>query len=830
MRRALVSALVLFVGACHTDTTSSAPLPPAKIRLLTDAMGITHVFATTDADAFYGGGYAMARDRLFQMEVYRRQAMGTSAEILGSGSIDADLGARTFDFKRLGTADEARARAEEPDDAALVDAWILGVNARIAEVRSGKAPRPYGLGRGELDFVPADWVAADAFSVGKLLAFGLSNTLDQDILGTAVLRLAPTFAKKVPFLQPAYDAFTMGRTPTAKTRASMRMSAPRREIPTSLAPAKWPFFRLGDSNNWAVDAKHSANGHPLMAGDPHQTLTSPSRLWPVHLSSAKGAGKFDVVGFSFPGTPGVQMGHNEHIGWAATTNFADAMDIWNVYFDESGKAVELGDGDHAIVSRQETIRYKGTSGALESMPFTIEEVPGYGVLLPDQVLPVPRELLADGDAVLFNWTGFAPTRELSCYLGIDRAGNVDDFEAAVDLMDVGAVNFVAIDEAHIDYHVHAMVPDRGDPSAHPMPWHMLEGSDRSGLWTGAMLGKDKLPHWKDPARGYLVTANNDPWGFTADGNVENDPFYYGAYFANGFRAQRIEDGLVSLLARGRVEPEDLEALQDDTHSLLRDVTMPLLTAAMAAIGKDSSLSAYEGRADLVSLAKALAAWDGSMDRTRGEPIAFTALAWFAVQRSLTPAITSLLFGPIASKSPPFFLGMLSNVLTSRFADASSLVTSAGGVNAWLVGSLDDTSKWMKSRFETTDPRGLRWGDFNTAAFLGAYGKEQDPKPIGVDGACDTVKVCESAFFGTSAPLTSMQANEASVFRIVTSFGPDGMPESVLDFQMGTNESPSSPHFADQNPAWVAGSHASLLFHEADVEKAATDETVLTSGL
>ncbi len=819
-------ALLASAAACYGESGTGPLLwPRADVRLVTDDMGITHVLAQTDEDAFYGAGYAMAHDRLFQMEVYRRQALGTSAEIFGSSQLDADVGARAFDFRALGAQDEALVRAKDPVDARLVDAWVAGVNARVAEVRGGSAPRPYGMGPGELDFVPDPWAPADAFAVGKLLAFGLSNTLDDDILGTAFLRLAPEVASQLPVLQPASDVFTLGQAPASGTALSPRHEGPPpRAIPSDLPPLRWLFFRAGDSNNWAVDAAHSANGHPLLAGDPHQPLTSPTRLWPVHLASE--GGSFDVVGFAFPGTPGVELGHNARIGWTATTDFADVMDIWDVTTDAGRTVVHLADGDHPIKARQEVFRIKTPKG-YETQAVTLEQVPGYGILLPDRILPLPRSVLADGDAILFNWTGFAPTEEVAAYLGIDRASNVDEFDAAADKLDVGAVNFVAADAEHIDYHVHARVPDRGDPTTHPMPWHILSGTDSASLWTGASLGPDRLPRWRDPARGFLVTANNDPWGFTADGSVEDDPFYYGAYYANGFRAQRIEASLGELLASGqKLTRTDLELLQDDTHSPMSDGLLPQLSDAVGAIGTDPALAAYVGRSDLAALANALVAWNGELDRRRGEPLAFTALEWFAVKRVFYGVLPSALFDAIAAKSPPFFLGMLHNVLATRFPGAQSFLDAAGGTHALLVGALDDSAQWLAGRFGTSDPGGYEWGSFNFAVFSGVYGGLENPPPIAVDGGADTVKVCESAFFDSGGPRASLKANEASVYRMAMEFGDDGVPRATIDFERGTREDPTDPHFGDQEGSWVAGEHRPLAFLPAEIEAHATEVHVL----
>jgi penicillin amidase len=503
------------------------------------------------------------------------------------------------------------------------------------------------------------------------------------------------------------------------------------------------------------------------------------------------------------------------------------MDIWDVNTDAGRTVVKLADGSHAISDRTEVIRVRVSPTLTIEQTFTIEDVPGYGVLLPDDTLPLPRSFLANGDAILFNWTGFAPTTEVSAYLGIDRATDVDSFDAAVDLLDVGAVNFVAVDATHIDYHVHANVPDRGVPSTHPMPWHIMQGTDKASLWTGALLGAAQLPHWRDPARGFLATANNDPWGFTADGNVEDDPFYYGAYYANGFRAKRINDELTRLVAGGAVvTPDDMANLQNDTHSVLGDAVLPLLATAVAAIGTDKTLAQYVGRSDLKALATSLAGWDRNQARTESEPAVFTALSWFAVKRLLYTDTPGALFDAIAAKSPPFFLGMLTNILGNRFPGAAGLLSAAGGTNAVLVGALDDTAAWLQARFGKVDPGALLWGDLNTCAFTGAYGHLQNPPPVGVEGGSDSIKVVESAFFGSGVPLQTMVANESSVYRMVVSFGDDGVPVATLDFQRGSREDPSSPHFGDQEPSWVAGAHAPLAFVEADVEARATEQKVL----
>ncbi|MCK6586575.1 MAG: penicillin acylase family protein [Polyangiaceae bacterium] len=833
----LASLLAALTGCSSEDTLNPAApaekFPSEAVELVVDELGISHVFAKNDADAFYGAGYAMARDRLFHMELNRRQALGRKAEIFGASATKADIGARTMGFGRLGEADMKHLRETRPEDARLIDAWIAGVNRRIEEVRTGEAPRPYGLRPTELDFVPEDWKPEHAFAIGKVLGFGLSNSLDMDVLATALLRLAPATVESMPVALPAYDMYTMLQdTPAAKSSAKvMPPPVPQGIAPLpqgSLPPFSYePFMREMGSNNWAVDGARSTTGKPWLCGDPHQALTSPTRLWPLHMNSADAGGSLDVIGFAFVGTPTVELGHNAHVAWAPTTNFADAMDLWDVPLTETATSVKLAGESHPIVTREEIIRVRAEGapvGTGEDMSITVREVPGFGVILPDEILPVPRQVLADG-YILFNWVGFQPTSEPSAYLALDRAKTLDEFDAAVDLIDVGAVNMVAASAEGIGYHVHASIPDRGVPSAHPMPWRVMSSKDPESFWTRGFLPPSSLPHERNPARGFIATANNEPWGFTNDGNVENDPFYYGTFFANGFRAQRIDEVLRERTKDGgKVSRADMEELQRDVKSLMAETVVPRLGEAMAAIGTDPALAAYVGRADLVALADRLVAWDYRFAREKSEPVIFLGLEWFAAKRAFEVHFTPLLFNAIVTKSPPAMIGFLRNVIAARFEGSEKFAPD--GVNALLLGALDDTAAWLTASFGGIDAA-YTLGDVHAAEFPTEFGGELEVGRIVVDGHVDTVNVSPAAFFGEDgSALKEFSSHEMSLFRIVVGFGEDGRAESTIDFARGTREDPSDPHFADQDESWSLAQHRPLPFRRSEVEASETERLTL----
>jgi len=826
-----MSSFGLFAGAsaigCAPDESGSlAPrgraYPGSDVTLVKDELGITHVFAATDADAMFGEGYSMARDRLFEMEMNRRQARGTQAEILGAGAVRGDVGARTFGFAKLGELDVERAAKEAPEDLALVEAWVAGVNRRIEEIERGDASLPYGLRPTELDVTPERWVAADTFAIGKTLAFGLSNTLDFDMLATAIRRVAPDTAAAVPLSLPTFDTAILTGEPAAPPPAPPGPSALELD-PTKRVTAEkisfTPVYPRTGSNNWAVDAAHSVNGKPLIAGDPHQALTSPSRLWPTHLNSADAGGTLDVIGFAFVGTPGVQLGHNAHVAWTATTNYADVMDMWDVT-SGVGESVVLGGEKHAVVTRSETIHVKGE----EDVVVDVQEVPGFGVFLPEKMLPVPSVFLADG-AILFNWIGFQGTREGSAYLGIDRSTNIDEFEQAVDLLDVGAVNFVAADEKEITYRVHTHVPDRGDPSARPMPWHVVSAEDPDSFWTRGFLPDDKLPHARAPKEGFLSTANNDPFGFLADGSAEDDPFYYGAAYATGFRAHRIRELIQAKLAQGKMAREDMEEIQRDTRQPLVDTLIPRLSKAIAKVGTTADLAEFEGRADLPALAERLAKWDGRFTRESREAVVFFALQWFAARRVFEGPFTTPLFNAVADASQPYFLGQLRNVLEGRFPGADKLLV--GGESKVLLGALDDTAKWLTEEYGGIDAP-YTWADVHGAELRASFAGELQRPEIKRDGGIDTINVSDCSFFdGDGAAKGAFTSYDGSVYRFVVAFDASGRPEATIDFSQGTSGEPGDPHFEDANALWAEAGHTHLPFARADVD--ARGESVVVIG-
>ena len=357
MRRAaaMLALLVLLPLGPPARAATSIPGLQAAAQVVRDREGIAHIQAANRHDAFFLQGWTHAQDRLFQMDVSRRQAGGTLAELLGPGALPSDVQLRTIGLRRAAVRSLA---VISPQSRAGLQAYADGVNAYVA---SHPLPPEYAalhLTR----FEP--WTALDSVAVGKLISFSLSFDIG-DISRTFTLFAyqlagqahgfdgAKLFYQDLERTQPFSSASTVpdasGQPPhagsasvtatalspgIARAVAAAHSPAGAAQLRTAATLARQYLARAaqvpalsqalsGDhsasgSNEWGVAASHSASGQPMIANDPHQPLTAPSNFYPVQLQIAATA--TNVVGASFAGAPGVIVGHNDFISWGATVN------------------------------------------------------------------------------------------------------------------------------------------------------------------------------------------------------------------------------------------------------------------------------------------------------------------------------------------------------------------------------------------------------------------------------------------------------------------------------------------------------------------------------
>ena len=516
----------------------------------------------------------------------------------------------------------------------------------------------------------------------------------------------------------------------------------------------------------------------------------------------------------------MQLGHNRHVQWAATTGFADCMDLYSVKVTDD--TLDAGGKTVPITRRSETIKVKGG----EAVVLTVGDVDGYGVLLGD-ALPFPETLVVDADRhVLVNWTGFRGTNEAAAFIGMGRATSVREWEEAVEKMEVGTFNWLGADKDGISYHLSTLIPDRGDPSARPMPYTVVDGDDRSYYWTGKHLPADKLPRSHAEQTGFVVTANNDPFGFTADGDLHNDPWYYGAFYDPGYRAGRIEKRLAELTAKGGVTLADMQALQTDTHSGVADQLLPVLAEVFARVPSEDALVNFRDRPELETLVKLMTVeWDRSMQQDQAGALAFHAFAHFLTAQIYEDDLP-LVFGTIMDASAITGLKLAALVVTGKFPAGDAVMDE--GRDVLVMSALSDTAAWLTAEFGAVNPSMYSWGERHGTHFRNGFGGKLDGGWVATHGGEDTVNVSASGFFQpmSSAVVDRFESHDGAVFRMVAGFAEDGTPEAHINFPRGNSGDPDSKHFADTLEDWRGGVYTRYPYSRAEVEAALEEKRVL----
>ena len=571
------------------------------------------------------------------------------------------------------------------------------------------------------------------------------------------------------------------------------------------------------SNNWAVDGRYTVTGLPLIAGDPHLSFDFFGAPYPMHINSADAGGTYDVAGFAYPGTPGIALGHNRHVAWTATSAFADVNDIWRIL--RIGNGILVGGRLVPVTERREEIAVRGPGmpageGRVETRVY--EDVEGYGVIIPREVIGIPL-----AGPYLMSWTGFS-ARPARWFMELNRVSCLDAFEEAVDRMREMNYSFIAAGASGIAYRVGVEVPLREHIGEGRAPWKAMNSWDAASLWTGRVLSRERLPGSRAPERGWLATANNDPFGFTGDGRLDNDPWYYGALFAPGYRAKRIEDELVRLTRRGAVDVADMQAMQMDIRSTLADDLVPLLAGARRNAERDPALDRFLGNPDLDRVVGLLCEqWDRRMARESAGALAFQAFLHFLASETLRDDI-SLAYDFAVSLQAVFVIKVAALAVAGAYSGGGAVVQ--GGSDLVLLTAAGRTADWLKRSFGTTDPAAYTYADRKETLFDDAFGAAMPVFSRPTDGGEDTLNVSQNIGFSETA--ATWTSSYVAVERSVGTFAPDGTPQMYVNFPVGAHADPASPDTLAANSDYIEGRYRKLLFRRAEIEADARERILL----
>jgi penicillin amidase len=518
------------------------------VDVIRDRWGIPHIYARNADDLFFAQGYVMGQDRLWQMEMWRRQREGRLAEILGPAVVDRDRQARLLMYR--GAFDEREWTSYHPEGKRIFTAFANGLNAYITQ-NSNNLPVEFKL----TGIKPSSWTPETLL----LRTTGLGDATSELQLARLVARVGVREANRQRMPDP-WDELVVpegldvriipeeiARPGGGGAGGGQRMPRPeivpqyrtlsarvlRDVLPEDVAPEP-------GSNNWVVHGSNTVTGKPIVANDPHREVTNPSLRYIVHLN----APGWNVIGAGEPPFVGVHIGHNDRLAWGLTITGTDQHDV---FVEEVNPA------------NANEVRY---NNAWEPLRVVREQIPVKGEAARDVVLkfsrhgPIFFEDLKSGRAYALRSVMNEPGT--AGYLGglrLAQAKDCKEFLDAALFWKAPTENLICGDvDGNISMQASALTPKRKGWSGRlPVP-----GTGKYE-WDGF---RTDLPKLLNPAQGFIATANNNtnvpgvaPVMFKTLNNVMFE------------RVKRLEHVLKSQLDTRKHTIEDSKQLQHDVYSL-----------------------------------------------------------------------------------------------------------------------------------------------------------------------------------------------------------------------------------------------------------------------
>jgi penicillin amidase len=765
----------------------------APADIVIDHWGIAHIFAANIHDAFFLQGYNAARDRLWQIDLWRKRGLGLLAKSLGPAYIDQDRAARLFLYR--GDM-EKEWTAYAPDSRRWVAAFVDGVNAYVAQVQSGARPLPVEFKL--TDSRPETWSAEDVL---RIRSHALVSNVTSEVARARVVcagglkadelrRKIEPLGHKVtipPGLNPCDVPADVLKDYLLATKqvdfSALTATAQHTELSAErqLAAALDTQSTEG-SNNWVIAPSRTATGRPILANDPHRQLGSPSLRYIVALN----APGLNIIGAGEPALPGISLGHNDDIAFGITIFAIDQEDLYVYELSKSNPDnYRYQSGWEKMQIVRETIDVKGGAAREVELRFT-----RHGPVLSLDA----ANHRAFAMRTVWNESGLAG------YFGSSRllmAKNWNDFKVATNVWGAPPLNIVYADtQGNIGWAASGRAPIRKNwDGLLPVP------GDGRYEWAG-FHGKDVLPSLLNPEQGYFGTANemNLPSGYPNERNR------IAFEWTDRSRIDRINELLGT---KTKMTLADSMAIQTDAVS----------TQSRRAVALLVSLSSPD--AALTQALKLLEGWNH--EESTGSAAAAIYEVWATKHLGKTTVAKA---APEAARL--IDNGQLQAVIEYlEHPDGALGANPAAARDAILLESLKSALAELNQRLGP-DMTTWSWGRLHRATFEPAVAVLADPElraqmsvgPLQTPGSSSTPRA-QAYRPGDFSVIAG-----ASV-RLVMDVG--AWDNSVAMNTPGQSDDPMSAHYRDLFPMWAQGSYVPLRFSRAAVDGDAEDVIHLSSG-
>jgi penicillin G amidase len=764
----------------------SVPGLEHQAEIVVDQWGIPHIRAESQHDVFFAQGFNIARDRLFQIDLWRKRGLGLMAADYGAGFLAQDRAARLFLYR--GDMDAEWAAYGNPDAHAICVAFAAGINAFIALAEND--PPLLSPEFAAMDIKPARWSAED---VVRIRSHALCRNVESEAIRAQVAAgadvetdrirrsIEPEWKVRVPEgLNPSdispevLDVYWLATVPpdiSPERLAAKPQDAWRWTKVTDYDEVKLAADSEG-SNNWVIAGSRTATGRPILASDPHRTYTMPSVRSVVHLTCPG----LDVIGAAEPPTPGVFIGHNDRMAFGLTIFPMDQEDLY-VYETNPADPDQyryLG-GWERMRRAQETIHVRGMPDQLVTLKFTRHGPVVYEDHAKQRAFAVRSVWLEPGTSAYMGRLAYM------------TAGSVSAFGQALRAWSAPTVNMIAADvSGQIGWFAIGKAPRRPNwDGLLPVP------GDGSYEWNGFHSPED-LPRVIDPPRGFVATANE-----------QNMPHDYpwqerrlGFEWAEHSRSNRVHSVLD---AQPRHTLADSMALQCDVLSIPAERLGRLLR-------KIDNLSG-----DLATMLQMLREWDHRLLANSAAAALFE--IWWV--KHLKPAVIR------GRAHDPRLRSLLSpgdnEILLATLEDADPAMLDV------LLPETLEAALAMCRALLGPDPAKWRWGHLHHGYFAHPLSRVagapqiRDVGPLAIGGSGSTP-------MNTTYRTTDFRATVGASFRVVMDVG-DWDAARVINTP-GQSGDPRSRHYDDLAPLWARGEYVPMVFSREAVDVAAKERIVL----
>lgn len=806
----IIIALIIFaydlttISVNDTPETNSSKLLNDDVEILVNTYGIKKIKASSEYDLFFGQGYAHAQDRLWQMDILRRQPEGRLSELFGKESLPIDKFMKALNFEQI-----AKKMYDSLSEKSkfILQAYSDGINHFI-KTNSNKLSFEFAA----LDYIPENWEPYHSLMIARYLALEMSFSFWNDI---TFGEIAEIYGQDIALdLISGYNQ----NTPRINKINSNDFDYQKKEFLESIEnDSLLSHFSktldqvsnfLGNSggtkgsNGWAVQKNRNNNKDgAILSNDPHLRLSLPSIWYQNHLLSED----IDVLGYSFPGIPLIIVGRNKAISWGITNLMADICDFYFEKTDSTKDNYFINDTEvKPFIFKIDTIKVRNENDYIYYKRSTdrspvISDAHIFkenDYLIKYDSKDVPK--FFDDYVLTYNWTAKETTDEILAMYKMNKAVNFNEFKSGYQNWGVPPLVFQYADTAgNIAVSPTGVIPDRKSECNPNLPnpaW--IDNYGWSGVYKPNIFNE-----LYNPDEAFVFSANNP---YKSDNGV-----FLSNYWEPESRAIRINE---MILESEEFSVRDSRYMQND---ILSPYARSIISYILPILQKQNDFNALESQC-----INALEEWDYLMSASSYEASIYNVLLTQIVQNTFKDELGERLFNQycfLSSLPTRKILFDVQNQNNFWFDDKNT--DKIESFDDMLIKSFRSSIEYLRIHFQSDNISDWKYGEIHRLHLKHLFSKNKYLKPV--------VNVDALEVGGNNTTINNTEYQYSNPYNMLVGASLRFIADMENDYVLmslpgGNSGDPMSPQYADQIRLWLNGGYATVSFNKE------TDYSIITT--